>query len=344
MKLTFFGTRGSIPVAGNQYKDFGGNTTCLGIQSECFPEDFGLCIDSGSGFIPASRNALQNKKLKEFNVLHTHWHHDHTQGMTMSALTFNKSVKMNVWGPVEGDYGPREIIKHLMKPPFFPIDFARVGSHFEFFTIENPDTKIIAIHKTGGIVMVTQEVFERGEGFVSFGKRGTYPVNDCMIVRMRWTNHPERTISYRFEEGPTGQVFVFLTDHENQAELSKDMQRHLSNADLLVMDSQYKTEQYRTFTAGFGHGTPDYCAGVAIMVGAKMLGLTHHAPDSSDENVREIVEDAKNHIKNAMIDNAHNLAGFEYPKVFACGDYMEIDLSSEPAFSGSSETETKSRA
>ena len=326
MKITFYGTRGSIPVSGPDFVKTGGNTTCIGIQSECLPDGFGLGVDSGSGFIPLSRWALKNiKGLKEFLALHTHWHHDHTQGMTMSALTFIKSIKLNVWGPVESGMGPREVIEYIMKPPFFPIDFSRVGSHFDFKSIENPDSKIIALHKTGGLVMLTLEEFERGEGFVSFGKRGTYPVNTCLIIKMRYTNHPERTISYRFEEGPTGHVFVFLTDHENQAQLPKDMEVHLKNADLLVMDSQYKKEQYETTTAGYGHGTPDFCARVAILTNAKKLGLTHHAPESTDKDVDDIVKAAQSSISELIIDNAHNASSMNLPEVFACRDYMVID-------------------
>ena len=34
MEVTFWGTRGSIPVSGAKYVEFGGNTPCLSISLE----------------------------------------------------------------------------------------------------------------------------------------------------------------------------------------------------------------------------------------------------------------------------------------------------------------------
>jgi hypothetical protein len=72
------------------------------------------------------------------------------------------------------------------------------------------------------------------------------------------TAHPEHTISYRFEERPTGKTFVFLTDHENTDGISNALRDHISGADLFIGDAQYDRPTYEARTAGYGHGTGEY--------------------------------------------------------------------------------------
>jgi hypothetical protein len=88
-------------------------------------------------------------------------------------------------------------------------------------------------------------------------------IKECLVISMHKSNHPEHTVSYRFEEKPTEKTFVFMTDHENQDGLSHSLRDYLVGADFLIMDAQYTKERYEKSTAGFGHGTPDYCARIA---------------------------------------------------------------------------------
>jgi ribonuclease BN (tRNA processing enzyme) len=82
------------------------------------------------------------------------------------------------------------------------------------------------------------------------------------------------------------------------------------------MDTQYTRKKYEEFTAGWGHGTPDYTARIAKTVKAKALGLTHHDPASSDVLIDEIVETAR-----AILA----ADGITIP-VFGCRDYMAVEI------------------
>jgi len=316
MKVKFYGTRGSVPISRNESSKFGGNTTCLRIESEAVPPRWGLAIDGGTGIVPLG---TQNFGLEKLVILFTHWHHDHTQGLPLCPLTFVKECKIICIGPVEDGMGPREVFEKIMRPPLFPVHFVEVASHFECHPIEYPHTKVIVFHLLGGLRMLTLEDFEVAEGAkwrqLEFGG-GHFPLSECLIVKMLKTNHPERTISYRLEERSTGRVFVFLTDHENTEALPTALISHLKGADLLVMDAQYSREKYDKQTAGFGHATPDYCARVAVEVGAKRLGLTHHDPFSNDKIIEEMAEAARKYLKKqgAKIE------------VFACADYLEVEV------------------
>jgi len=317
MKVTFYGTRGSIPVASSDKVTYGGNTTCLRIASQCLPKDHWLVVDAGSGIVPLGGEALK-AGVKNVSVLFTHYHHDHTQGLLLCPLTFVKAVQLKLYGPVERGIDPSKMMKDMMKPPYFPLEYAEVSSHISGKGIEHPSGKVMLVHPVGGFKLITVDEYERvgqsGSHQVTMSG-GKYPLDECLVVKMLKTNHPEQTISYRFEERPTGKVFVLLTDHENLDGMPKHLERHLLGADLLVMDSQYPRAKYEGGFAGFGHGTPDYCVSVAASVGAKALGLTHHDPFASDKDVAAVLDEAAR--ANPAPDKL---------KVFACQDYQGVNV------------------
>ncbi|GBE16765.1 hypothetical protein BMS3Abin15_00588 [bacterium BMS3Abin15] len=78
MKVKLYGTRGSVPVANSKSVQFGGNTTCVRVMSDCIPESMALIIDAGTGFVPLSNDILQEGGIEETLILFTHYHHDHT--------------------------------------------------------------------------------------------------------------------------------------------------------------------------------------------------------------------------------------------------------------------------
>ncbi|MGV8120049.1 MAG: MBL fold metallo-hydrolase [Candidatus Xenobiia bacterium LiM19] len=320
MKVKFYGTRGSIAVSDPQKIVYGGNTTSLRIDSECLPPGTQLVIDTGSGFVPLAFDALK-MGVKAMLILYTHYHFDHTIGFTMAPVTFIKSIKLTVYGPEEHSVDPSKMMEDLLKPPYFPVDFREVSSHIKCQGIDIPNSRVFVVHRVGGVRYFTidqLEGLENDEKMVSFDKGQKYNLNECLIVKMYKSNHPERTISYRLEERSTGKVFVLLTDHENQDGLPLRLKTHVTGADLLVMDAQYDRVRYDTSTAGYGHGTPDYCVKVAVQAGSKMLGFTHHDPNATDEKVDAILKEGQDALTKLYPDSKLQL--------FACRDYQEIEV------------------
>lgn len=76
--FTFWGVRGSIPVAKVSHLTFGGNTIC----SEFTTDKVQIFLDAGSGFVNATVSCD-----KPVVILFSHFHHDHIQG-----LLFNKDL------------------------------------------------------------------------------------------------------------------------------------------------------------------------------------------------------------------------------------------------------------
>ena len=326
LQVTTFGTRGSVPVAGNAYAEFGGNTTCLRILSPCLPADVGLVVDAGSGYRECT-GALLGVGVKKIAMLHTHYHWDHIQGMPFGAHTYVPGCKTVVWGPREHGEGPQQVYEAQMREPQFPVHFAKVAHQFMFQPLDHIGTQVLVLHAVGGVALVNVYEFrardaDGGQLFFMenpFGKRGSYPIDQCLVVWMYKTTHPEYTVSFRFEERPSNRVFVFLTDHEVTPGWAADLVVHLRDADLLIQDAQFNDDVYHKGRVGWGHGTPNYAAETAVRANVRRLGLTHHDPSASDDDVRTRLEETR--VQFAALDRT-DLAEV----AFACRDGETISV------------------
>jgi ribonuclease BN (tRNA processing enzyme) len=330
MQVTTYGTRGSIPVSSPDKVKYGGNTTCLRVDSPCLPLGTWLAIDAGSGFVPFAYDALQDGVLQVI-MLMTHHHHDHNQGLPLAPLTFIKEKPIHVYGPVQDGWTPRKVLEAIMQKPLFPVPFCQVASHFHTHDLQYPQSNVLLIHPEGGHKLMQIDAYERlmsKAAPITFKNKRTFPVDECLVVTMHTAEHPEATVSYRFEERPTGKTFAFLTDHENQDGVPLSLRHHLRGVDLLIQDTQYDPVTYHERTAGFGHGTPDFAVRLANLVGAKRLGTFHHDPRSSDDKVDQIVELAREAAASARKDAGKgDKARLLIPSnIFACADYMTIEV------------------
>lgn len=318
MKVKFYGTRGSTAICRKDAVGYGGNTTCLRLYSDRLPAGTALFLDTGTGFVEASKDLLKEGIMKVF-ALFSHWHHDHTGGLLLAPHTHIPSAEFRIWGPAEHGQGPEEVISGLMCEPVFPVNFQKLRHRFKLNPLRHIGTQILVVHPEAGFHLMPLHAFERTvkNGLKLALGKGRYDISECLVVRMLKTMHPEYTVSYRFEEMSTVKVFVFLTDHENTDGIPGDLLRHVMSAHLLVQDCQYTREVYDARTAGFGHGTPDYCAKLAMRAKVKRLGLTHHDPAASDEDVGKMVESAQ------MACFNH---GDKACDVFGCADYMEVEV------------------
>jgi len=317
MKVKTWGTRGSVPISNPNSLKYGGNTTCLQIFSPCLPPDNILLIDAGSGIIPVDSTGVKNVLL-----LMTHHHHDHTQGLPLWGTIFNDKVPIHVVGPVQERCGPEEVFRLIMQRPVFPVSFDQVSSHFCFYPLNTPSSTVLILHRSGGFKVMRLPDFKRLTHKVQF-EMGLADLNECLVIFMHQTVHPESTISYRFEERLTGKVFCLLTDHENQDGVPVTLRTHLAKADLLIQDTQYDRQTYDTRTSGWGHATPDYAVRLANLTGVRSLGLTHHDPRATDEKVEAILEEAR---RCASVEFQKNSLGLDPDLIFACADYMLIDV------------------
>ncbi len=338
MKIKAWGTRGSISISNSDSISTGGNTTCYEVFSECLPAGTKLIIDSGTGFVPAGFQYLPEMGHGlNYVLLFTHYHWDHILGLTIAPPTFIDQIPMVLYGPRdEGGYGPREMIQYIFKRPFFPVDAKRISYKMKFHVLEDFDVHVMVVHPKGGFAVFNLERFNMlmstGKQLPIGGKK--YEISACMIIRMAKANHGNAScISYRFEEMPTGKVFVFCTDHEDSVGVSIDLRKHFANADLLIIDAQYNHVKYINQTTGFGHGTPFGVVKQAIVCNVKRIGLTHHDPGSRDEFLENtILPEARGALEQLRNDkrflenfNISDIALTDQA-IFLCCDYSEYEV------------------
>jgi len=72
MKITVLGARGSVPVEGKRFLEFGGATSCVLVETE----DQAVFLDAGSGIVNTP-----DIGSKSISILLTHPHLDHLLGM-----------------------------------------------------------------------------------------------------------------------------------------------------------------------------------------------------------------------------------------------------------------------
>lgn len=318
MKVTTWGTRGSISLFSPDMLRYGGNTTCYEVSSDCIPSNMVLAFDSGTGLVFLSKKYIATRPV--LTVLQTHDHWDHLMGMSMAAHAHAEHASVNIYGAPEGGDGPRQSMEDLFSRRHFPRRFGQIEHRFKCKSIEDPASQVFVIHPKAGVHLLSKARYLKAVGAGKQLQLGDqrHEVAECLVITMLKSEHPDYAISYRIVENPTGKSCVILTDHERQAAHSKDLLDHVRSVDLLIQDAQYTQETHDTQTAGFGHGTPEYCAELAIRAGVKKLLLTHHDPMAADADIDRNVRTAQQ----------FSMTGIE-PRELEIGaarDFMEINL------------------
>ena len=297
MRVRIWGTRGSIATPGPLTNHFGGNTSCVEVQTE----DGALFIlDCGTGARLLGEHLNNScKKPIHGTILISHAHWDHIQGFPFLAPIFAPGNSFAVYGPKGGKRSLQQVLATQMEYTFFPIDLSQLSSSLTYHHLKEGS------HRIGGVKITAQ-----------------------------YLNHPAVTLGYRIEAD--GVSVLYLCDHEPFSDilwrsdcepgrlesiLHEGDRRHakfMHNADLVIHDSQYTKEEYSA-KKNWGHSHYEYVIGIAAAAGVKQLLLTHHDPTHHDAWLKEIELKAQNLAKSF---NSHLQVECAY-------EGLEIDLISE---------------
>ncbi|MCB9754277.1 MAG: hypothetical protein H6713_30415 [Myxococcales bacterium] len=308
------GTRGSITVCRPDVARYGGNTTCWEIRSSRVSEASRIVIDAGTGFYEFGSQIISERgpnAVEDLNLLFTHYHNDHVNGLSMCPLMFVNSIKKHLFGPVDMDshnlpFGPLAALENEFSIPRFPVTAEKIREAIGTVDATPPEVSsddVICFHQNER-TMIKHSTYRRvvkGElKQIEFGDKLRDP-EKVLFVRAFRCVHPQVTLAYRFEEFDANMrlvaSFVLLTDHEAQVQVTADLARFLKGADFLAVDCQYSMARYK-MCAGFGHGNPRWVAAILKATDIPRIGLIHHDPTASDEVVdavrTEVLEFARN--------------------------------------------------
>lgn len=131
--LVVRGCRGSMSVAGPQYRRYGGNTTCFEVAVS--PTER-LIVDGGTGLRSVQREMGAGPHRITFVLTHFHW--DHIQGLPVFDALFRGGNTITFHGPAaDGD----EVHSHLdgvIRPPWFPVSLAEADADLSFHPLDGP--------------------------------------------------------------------------------------------------------------------------------------------------------------------------------------------------------------
>lgn len=109
--IKFFGTRGSYPLSGARYAEFGGNTTCMILKNG----KNAIIVDCGTGFYHAKEFL---KDCTKIDVLFSHMHYDHILGL-LKLDVFPKDCEIHFYGNFSLWKNGR-VFDDLFSDPFWP--------------------------------------------------------------------------------------------------------------------------------------------------------------------------------------------------------------------------------
>jgi phosphoribosyl 1,2-cyclic phosphodiesterase len=247
MKVKFYGVRGSLPVCGREFEKYGGNTTCIRILRENVNRI--AIMDAGTGIRSLGKEIIaEGISQKVINILFSHFHWDHIQGLPFFAPAYRKNQKLGILAM--GRKGKikdlKEIFSLQMQKEYFPIRIEVMGAQFEFLTYGGKETIYGAMVKA-----IPQHHLYYGG-------------------------------SYGFRVEDEGKSLVVCTDLEHVDGIDQKIVDFARGADLLIHDGQYTAKEYKKFK-GWGHSTCEMAAKVAKQARVKRLIITHHDPDHNDD-------------------------------------------------------------
>ena len=249
LSLRFWGVRGSTPVSGPDYAEFGGNTPCLEIR--CGSRLF--VLDAGSGLNACGlfhRDALP----KEIDLLFSHLHLDHTAGLPFfKPVVLDPSRTINTYcGNLDGA-SAKESLDRVFSPPLFPVTLDVI-----------PCT--LAHHG-----------FKAGE---------TLTFADGARVDTILLNHPQGSVGYRFEHA--GRRLCIISDIEHSDPWPNPaLMEFVRGADLMVYDGMFTDCEYPV-CRGWGHSTWQKGVELARAADVKAVAIFHLHPAHTDATLRKV--------------------------------------------------------
>jgi phosphoribosyl 1,2-cyclic phosphodiesterase len=248
VRVKVWGTRGSVPSPGPETIRYGGNTSCLQVT---LSDGTIIALDAGTGI--RGLGLALTEEAPRINILLTHLHLDHIQGLVFFAPAFRPRSEIVVWGPAAPGGSLEDRIARYISAPLSAVEVRELPCEVSFREAPRAEWEI------GGARVRASSVAHRGP-----------------------------TLGYRVTEGDTS--LCYIPDHEPAlgADLEHEDLEWISgselarDATLLVHDCQYSDEEYPEHV-GWGHSRVSDALQFARRAMPERLLLFHHDPMHSDD-------------------------------------------------------------
>lgn len=256
MKVTIWGSRGSIASAGPDTVRYGGNTACVEVRAA---DGTLLVLDAGTGL--RRLGAALADTPGPIHILLTHLHMDHIQGLGFFGPLFDRGCELHIWGPPSPTLDLRTRLTRYLSPPLFPVRLRDLESR-------------VQLHDAG----------------VEPWQIGNLTLTAAHVI------HPGPTIGYRIEEGGRAMAYLPDHEpalggmSDDPAWISGlDLAK---GTDLLLHDSQYASSEYGLHV-GWGHSSVAHAVALAERAGTRRLLTFHHDPGHDDDFLDGVLAEAR---------------------------------------------------
>jgi phosphoribosyl 1,2-cyclic phosphodiesterase len=223
-------------------------------------------LDAGTGIRALGLQLVerQNGAIRA-EILLTHAHWDHIQGLPYFKPFFGAGNAVRIWGSRQGTTSLEAILRQQMDPAVFPVPLDALSAS-----------------------LTVQEV---GAGEFTVGE---------FRVRAMKLRHPGTTLGYRLTPVSGGASLAYVTDNElgggghyaTKSSWRREFVEFLSGVDVLVHDAMYTPQELETHR-GWGHSTYEEAVALAGEAKARRLVLFHHEPEHADEVMDELLAAAQ---------------------------------------------------
>lgn len=320
MRIRFWGTRGSIPVAagchlirkkieralhlaeGRRFKNdeqlkgfidesidfptrqgYGGDSSCVQIETD---DEFMLC-DMGSGLRRFGQYVMKEHRADGNNVYHffmSHMHWDHIMGFPLFPPAYIPGNTIHIYGS-----HPTKIMEEAFhrqqSDPCFPVHWDKLEADILFTHLA-----VDRWHEINGFhIKIKRQVHHGG----SFG--------------------------YRFEKN--GKAMVYSTDAEHKQHNEKETDATIEffkDADLVIFDAMYSLADMITIKEDWGHSSNVVGVDLCLRAKVKHFCMFHHEPSYDDETLYTILQETKRYEE--IVRGDHSL------KISTAYDDLVIEL------------------
>lgn len=254
LRVRFWGVRGSIACPLPTHIRYGGNTSCIEIDTG----DYRLLLDAGTGIRGAGK-ALIRDGVKETHVLLTHTHWDHITGFPFFTPSYDPNKRLHFWaGHLPDDNGIQNVLKAQMENPMFPVPL---------------------------------EALRADLNFVDFSAGDAFSLPKGIQVKTAPLNHPNGATGYRVEHD--GVVVCYITDTEHVIGApDQNILGLIEGADLVIYDCSYTDAEFENHI-GWGHSTWQEGMRLCRAANVGRMAIFHHDPEHDDAFMERLEAEAR---------------------------------------------------
>ncbi len=259
IRVTVWGSRGLPALMPNSASRYGRQTSCLSVETK----DHLFVFDAGTGIVELGKEIAAKKRYyKDIWVVLTHFHLDHVLGLGSFAPIYDPNFSIHLIGSND----PEKTLKEVAQSTFY--------SSFSL-TKQAPKAKI-------DIYEILEDNYELFPG---------------VKLSAMYANHPTSTMIYvldllgkRITYSPDSEIWGDATAFQDYDEKLGGFVR---GSDIFIHDAAYNDKDYETFKKQGHSGLSIVVDFAAEKAQARDLVLWHANTDYADEQLDQMLADAK---------------------------------------------------